>query len=52
MDFREFLEEDCDEDVEKGESVKVQTEVKLSVGTEESVLRDYVRKKNVIGRRW
>jgi hypothetical protein len=44
MDFREFLEEDGDEDVEKGESVKVQTE--------ESVLRDYVRKKNVIGRRW
>ncbi|KAH8784840.1 hypothetical protein F5882DRAFT_124422 [Hyaloscypha sp. PMI_1271] len=52
MDFREFLEEDGDEDVEKGESVRVQTEVKLSVGTEESVLRDYVRKKNVIGRRW
>jgi hypothetical protein len=52
MDFREFLEEDGDEDVEMGESVKVQTGIKLSVGTEESVLRDYVRKKNVIGKRW
>jgi hypothetical protein len=50
MDFMEFLEEGGD--VEKGESVRVQTEIKLSMRTEESVLREYVRKENVIGRRW
>lgn len=49
MDFKEFLEDDEERDVEKG---KVQTEIKLSMGTEENVLKEYVRRENVIGKRW
>lgn len=43
---------DVDIDVEKGESVKAQTELRLSLGTEQAVLKEYVRNSNVIGNGW
>lgn len=41
-----------DPDIEKGESVKVETEIRLGVSTEQAVLNEYVRSKNVIGNGW
>jgi hypothetical protein len=41
-----------DPDVEKGESVKDQTEIRLGMSTEQTVLNEYVRNKNVIGSGW
>jgi hypothetical protein len=47
VDFKEFLE--GDPDVERG---KAQTEIRLNMGTEQQVLKDYVTKNNVIGKGW
>ena len=46
MDFKEFLHGEADE------SGKTQTEIRLNMGTEEQVLKEYVRKENVIGKGW
>lgn len=43
---------DVNVDVEKGESVKAQTELKLSMSTEQAVLQEYVRSSKVIGNGW
>ncbi|PMD47486.1 hypothetical protein L207DRAFT_576263 [Hyaloscypha variabilis F] len=47
VDFKEFLE--GDPDVERG---KAQTEIRLNMGTEQQVLKDYVTQNNVIGKGW
>ena len=43
---------DRERDVEKGRLDKLQTEIKLSIKTEQAVLREYVRSSNVIGDGW
>jgi len=47
MDFKDFLHEEGEPDVESG---KVQTEIRLNMGTEGQVLKEYVRKEKVIGK--